>query len=74
MNILLKIGAGLLIFLAVLLLAFFILRNNPKPEIIKLERRTVSDEEIDKMAREAVGKMKLEEKVTMMTPVLRSML
>lgn len=74
MNILIKIGVGLLIFLAVLLLAFFILRINPKPEIIKLERRAVSDEEIDKMARDAVGKMKLEEKVAMMTPVLKSML
>jgi len=74
MNILIKIGVGLLIFLAVLLLAFFILRINPKPEIIKLERRAVSDEEIDKMARDAVGKMKLEEKVAMMTPVLKSIL
>ncbi|MBN2665120.1 MAG: glycoside hydrolase family 3 C-terminal domain-containing protein [Bacteroidales bacterium] len=74
MKILIKIGAGLLISLAILLLAFFILRINPKPEIIKLERRTVSDEEIDKMALDAVGKMTLEEKVTMMTPVLKSML
>lgn len=74
MNILIKIGIGLLIFFAILLLAFFILRINPKPEIIKLERRVVTDDEIDKMAREAVGKMTIEEKVTMMTPVLKSML
>lgn len=74
MNIIIKIGIGLLILVAILLLAFFILRINPKPEVIKLERRAVPDEEMDKMARDAVGKMTLEEKVAMMTPVLKSML
>ena len=74
MNIIIRIGIGLLIFVLILLLAFLILRINPKPEIIRLERRAVSDEELDKIARDAIGRMTLKEKVSMMTPVLKSML
>jgi beta-glucosidase len=67
-----KILAGLLIFLGLLVIAFFILRINPKPEIITLDRKMISEEEIDKMARNAVDQMTLEEKVQMMSPRLKS--
>jgi beta-glucosidase len=69
-----KILAGLLIFSGLLVIAFYILRINPKPEIIALDRRIISEEEIDKMARETVGQMTLEEKVQMMSPRLKSSL
>lgn len=65
---------GFLIFIGVLLVVLFILGINPKPPIINLERRPLSEAEIDKMAREAVDQMTLEEKVQMMTPRLKSML
>jgi beta-glucosidase len=69
-----KILAGLLIFSGLLVIAFYILRINPKPEIIALDRRIISEEEIDKIARETVGQMTLEEKVQMMSPRLKSSL
>ena len=69
-----KILLGFLIFIGVLLVVLFILGINPKPPIINLERRPLSEAEIDKMAREAVDQMTLEEKVQMMTPRLKSML
>lgn len=53
-------------------LAFFILKHNPKPEIITLERKAISEEQIDKRARDLVDQMTLEEKVQMMTPILKS--
>jgi beta-glucosidase len=65
---------GLAIFLGILVIAFFVLRINPKPEIISLERSVISEEEIDKMALKAVGQMSIEEKVQMMSPRLKSML
>jgi beta-glucosidase len=52
--------------------AFFILKHNPKPEIITLERKAISEEQIDKRARDLVDQMTLEEKVQMMTPILKS--
>lgn len=69
-----KILLGFAIFLGILVIAFFILKINPKPEIITLERRVLTEQEIDNMALEAVSEMSLEEKVQMMTPRLKSML
>lgn len=69
-----KILLGFLIFIGVLLVVLIILGINPKPAIITLERRPVAEAEIDKIAREAVDQMTLEEKVQMMTPRLKSML
>ena len=69
-----KILAGLLIFIGLLVIAFFILKINPKPKIISLKRRVISEEEIDKMARDAVGQMTTEEKVQMMSPRLKGFL
>ncbi|MGA2406098.1 MAG: glycoside hydrolase family 3 C-terminal domain-containing protein [Bacteroidales bacterium] len=65
---------GLVILLGFLVIAFLILKINPKPKIIALERRVVSVDEIDKMALKAVGQMTIEEKVQMMSPRLKSML
>ncbi|MGB8490644.1 MAG: glycoside hydrolase family 3 C-terminal domain-containing protein [Bacteroidales bacterium] len=62
------------ILIVILVIAFFILKTNPKPKIIRLNRRFVSEEEIDKTAHEVVGQMTIEEKVQMMSPVLKSML
>jgi len=69
-----KILIGFLFFIGILLIAFIILGINPKPAIVNLERRDLSMEEVDKMAREAIDQMSLEEKVQMMTPRLKSML
>jgi len=72
MKILKRIFLGLLIFIGLLVIAFFILRINPKPEIIHLERRALAESEIDRMAMEAVGQMTTEEKVQMMSARLKS--
>ena len=69
-----KILVGLLIFIGLLVVAFFILKINPKPKIISLKRRVISEEDIDKMARDAVGQMTTEEKVQMMSPRLKGFL
>ena len=74
MRILLKILVGFLIFIGLLVIALFILKINPKPKIISLKRRVISEEEIDKMARDAVGQMTTEEKVQMMSPRLKGFL
>jgi len=69
-----RIFMGLVIFIGLLVIAFFILKINPKPNIISLERRVISEEEIDKMAMDAVGQMTIKEKVQMMSPRLKSMM
>ena len=69
-----KILIGFLFFIGILFIVFIILGINPKPAIVNLERRNLSMEEVDKMAREAIDQMSLEEKVQMMTPRLKSML
>ena len=74
MKILKKICIGILIFIAILIVAFFILRINPKPAIISLDRKVMSEEEIDKIARDDVSQMSLEEKVQMMSPRLKNSL
>jgi len=69
----LKIFLYVILGIAVLgFLVFHLLKYNPKPQIITLERRVLSDEQIDKKARELVDQMSTEEKVQMMTPVLKS--
>ena len=72
MKILKRILKGLLIFIGLLVIAFFIFKINPKPENIYLERKALSEDEIDKMATDAVAQMSLEEKVQMMSPRLKS--
>ncbi len=72
MKILKRIFLGLLIFIGLLVIAFFILRINPKPDIIHLERRVLAEAEIDRMAMEAVGQMTTGEKVQMMSARLKS--
>ena len=65
----------LCIILSILVLgfvAFHILKYNPKPDIITLERKIFSDEDIDQKARNLVDQMTTAEKVQMMTPVLKS--
>ena len=76
MKILKKILKGILLtilsIIALLVIAFFVLRINPKPEIIELERKVMSDAQIDQWARELVDQMSTEEKVQMMSPRLKS--
>jgi beta-glucosidase len=74
MKIFKRIVLGIAIFIGLVIIAFFILKINPKPKIITLERRVLSEEEIDKMAMYAVGQMTTEEKVQMMSPKLKSMM
>ncbi len=62
----------LLSLLLVLVLAFFILKYNPKPPILVLERYAITEAEIDKKAKELVDQMSVEEKVKMMSPKLKS--
>lgn len=67
-----RIFSGILILLVILIAAFFILRVNPKPEIEPILRTTLPEAETDSIARLAVSSMSLEEKVQMMSPVLRN--
>ncbi len=73
MKLLKKILISLLVLIGLLVIAFFVVKHNPKPKIITLERRVISDEEIDEMARKAVGQMTIEEKAQMMSPWLKSL-
>jgi beta-glucosidase len=67
----LKIGLYALLALVVLLVgAYLVLRIDTKPELIELERKALTEAQIDQMARELVDQMTLEEKVGMMSPVL----
>jgi beta-glucosidase len=72
MKILRRILYVILSIIVIGFIAFQILKYNPKPEIITLERKITSDEEIDQQARSLVDQMTTEEKVQMMTPVLKS--
>ena len=63
---------GLLFLLLFLVLTFLILKINPKPDLLVLERKATSELEIDRKAQELVDQMTIEEKVQMMTPWLRS--
>lgn len=58
--------------IVILIVVFFVLKYNPKPPVITLERQPMSQEQVDKMARDLVDQMSLEEKVQMMTPNLWS--
>jgi beta-glucosidase len=67
----LKVGLYAILSLVVLLVgAYLILRIDTKPELIVLERKAMTDAQIDRRARELVDQMTLEEKVGMMSPVL----
>ena len=72
MKILRKILYAILALIVIGYIAFQILKYNPKPELITLERKSIPEETIDKQARELVDQMSVEEKVQMMTPVLKS--
>ena len=67
-----KIFVVLISLIVVLLVLFFVLKYNPKPDILILERKPVTEESLDKKAREFVEQMSLEEKVQMMSPRLKS--
>lgn len=73
MKLIRKISLAIASLLALLLVVFFILKHNPKPELFSLERQEISEIEIDKKAHQLVDEMSLEEKVGMMTPTLKSM-
>ncbi|MEM6698589.1 MAG: glycoside hydrolase family 3 N-terminal domain-containing protein, partial [Bacteroidota bacterium] len=67
--------AILYIFLSlavILLIAFFVLKRNPKPELITLDRVELKESQIEQQAKDLVAQMSLEEKVQMMSPVLQS--
>lgn len=74
MKILKKILLGLLIFIGLVVQALFVLKHNLKREIITLDRRIISEKDIDRMASDAITQMTTEEKLLMMTPGLKSML
>jgi beta-glucosidase len=62
----------LLSLLLILVVTFLVLKINPKPDVLFLERKAISASEIDRNARELVDQMTIEEKVQMMSPWLRS--
>ena len=62
----------LLSLVAIVLIAYVVLRINPKPKIITLDRKAMTEEQIDQKARELVDQMTLKEKVQMMSPWLKS--
>lgn len=67
----LKIVFYLLLSLVVLVVGtYLVLRIDTKPALIQLERRVVTDDEIDQKARVLVDQMTIEEKVDMMSPVM----
>jgi len=72
MKILRNILIGLLALILILVAVFFLLKHNPKPELIMLDRVERTESEIDQMAREKVDQMTMEEKVQMMSPHLKS--
>jgi beta-glucosidase len=72
MKILRKFLLALAAIIAILTIAFFVLKHNPKPPVITLDRQAMTSEQVDKMARDLVDQMSLEEKVQMMTPRLKS--
>ena len=61
MHILKKVLKGILItilsILALLVIAFFILKINNKPDIIELERKPMTEAQVDQWARELVDQM-----------------
>ena len=57
------LGYILLSLIVLLTAAFFILKHNPKPEIITLERKVLTDDHIDQKARELVDQMSIEEQL-----------
>jgi beta-glucosidase len=74
MRILKKILRGILFtilsLVVILIAAYLVLRINTKPGIITLERKTMTEQQVDQKARELVDQMSIEEKVQMMSPVM----
>jgi beta-glucosidase len=71
-NILKGILIAVLSLVVLLIVTFFVLKSNPKPDIIELDRKPMTEAQIDEWARELVDQMSVEEKVQMMSPVLKS--
>lgn len=71
-----KVLKGILITVlsiaAILVFTFFVLKANPKPDIIELERKPMTEAQVDQWARELVDQMSTKEKVMMMTPIVKS--
>ena len=65
------LGYGLLSIIVLLLLAFGYISYNPKPKLIRLERKPMTDAQIDLKARDLVKQMSTEEKVQMMSTWLK---
>jgi len=57
---------------ALLVITFIVLSINNKPDIIELERKVMTDAQVDQWARELVDQMSVKEKVQMMSPILKS--
>jgi beta-glucosidase len=72
MKILRKFLFSIAAIIAILIVVFFVLKHNPKPPVITLDRQPMTSEQVDKIARDLVDQMSLEEKVQMMTPRLKS--
>jgi beta-glucosidase-like glycosyl hydrolase len=65
------LGCGLLSNNVLLLLVFGYPSYNPKPKLIRLERKPMTDAQIDQKARELVDQMSTKEKVQVMSPWLK---
>lgn len=63
---------AILSIITILVITFFIFKTNPKPDLIELERKPMTEVQIDQWARELVDQMSTKEKVGMMTPILKS--
>ena len=74
MKILKRILLIILSILGILVITFFVLSYNPKPDLISLDRRPVTENKIDSLCHQAVNQMSLEEKVHLMSPALKSLL
>lgn len=76
MKILVKILKGILLtvlsIVVILVIAFLLLKINRKPDIIELERKAMTEAQVDQWARELVDQMSTKEKVQMMTPIVKS--
>lgn len=62
----------ILSIIGIAVIGFFIIKHNPRPEVFSLERKAMTDEQIDQMARGMVDEMSIEEKVQMMSPAIKS--
>jgi len=63
----------ILSIVGILLISFLVLKINLKPDIIELERKAMTEAQVDQWARELVDQMSAKEKVQMMTPIVKSL-